>query len=79
MAALEMFDNIQNAMQLMQNLRQDPVGTLAQRKYNIPNGMTDPNEIINHLTVTGQVSQQQVNQAMAMRNNPLIQKIFGGR
>ena len=73
-----MFDNAQNMIQLLQQLKQDPVATLAQRKYNIPQGMTDPNDILQHLLNTNQVSQQQVNQIMGMRNNPVVQKLFGG-
>ncbi len=46
-------------------------------RYNIPQGMNDPNAIIQHLLNTGQVSQAQVNQIMQMRNNPQIQNLFG--
>jgi hypothetical protein len=38
--------------------------------------MNDPNEIIQHLLNSGQVSQAQVNQAMNMRNNPMIQQLI---
>lgn len=79
MAVIEMFDNAQNMIQLLQQLKQDPVSTLAQRRYNVPQGMTDPNDILRHLLNTNQVSQQQVNQIMEMRNNPIVQKLFGGK
>ena len=79
MAVIEMFDNAQNMIQLLQQLKENPVATLAQRKYNIPQGMTDPNDILQHLLNTNQVSQQQVNQIMGMRNNPVVQKLFGGK
>jgi len=46
--------------------------------HNIPQGMTDPNDILQHLLNTNQVSQQQVNQIMGMRNNPVVKKLFGG-
>ncbi len=52
---------------------------LARRKFNIPEGMNDPNEIMQHLLNTGQISQQQLNNAMQMRNNPMVQKLFGGK
>lgn len=55
-----------NPMQMMQQLRADPVGFLRQAGYNIPDGMTDPQQITNHLTQSGQVSQQQYQQAMQM-------------
>ena len=41
--------------------------------------VNDPNQIIQHLLDTGKVTQQQVNQAMQMCNNPMIQQIFGHR
>ena len=53
-------------MQMYQQFRQNPMAMLSQ-KYNIPQNLNDPNEIIQHLLNTGQVSQSQVNQAMQMR------------
>lgn len=79
MATIEMFDNIQQILQFKQQLMSDPVGTLAKNKYNVPQGMTNPAEITQYLLNTGQITQTQVNNAMKMRNNPLIQKLFGGR
>lgn len=67
-----------NLIQLYQQLRSNPMKAL-QGKYNVPQGMTDPNEIIQHLLNSGQVSQAQVNQAMNMRNNPMIQQLFNMR
>lgn len=42
---------------------QNPVQALLGAKFKIPTGMTDPNQILNHLLTTGQVSQEQVNKA----------------
>lgn len=42
------------------------------KKYNIPQGMNNPQEVIQYLLNTNQVSQAQVNQAMQMRNNPMF-------
>lgn len=61
----------------LQQLMQNPAQFLMQAKFNVPQEMKDPNDIIQHLLNTNQVSQQQVNNAMAMRNNPMLQKIFG--
>ena len=55
-------------MQMYNQLRQNPIGMLSQR-FNIPQSMNDPNEIIQHLLNTNQVSQAQVNQAMQMKSN----------
>lgn len=79
MATIEMFDNITNFFQMLNELKSDPVAFAAKNKYSIPQGMTDPNEMTQYLLNTGQTSQDRVNQYMKMRNNPLIQKLFGGR
>ena len=55
--------------------KQNPMAMLSKR-FNIPGNMNDPNEIIQHLLNTGQVSQAQVNQAMQMRNNPMFKGLF---
>ena len=64
-----------NLMQMYQSFKQNPMAMLNQR-FNIPEGLNEPNDIIQHLLNTNQVSQTQVNNAMNMRNNPMIQKIF---
>ena len=66
-----------NPMAMLQNLMSNPVQALAQARLNIPQGMNDPNQIIQHLLNTGQVSQAKVNQVMAMKNNPQIRSMFG--
>lgn len=69
-----------NIFQMYQQLRQNPMQMLA-RRFNIPSNvnMNDPNSIIQHLINSGQVSQQQVNQMMTMRNNPMIQQLMNRR
>jgi hypothetical protein len=69
-----------NLLGMYQQLMSNPASLLAQ-KYNIPQSvdMNDPNAILNHLVSTGQVNQMQINNAMAMRNNPLIQMLMRGR
>lgn len=53
-----------NPMQFLQQLKQNPVQFLLQRRMNIPaNIANDPNAILNHLLQTGQVSQEAVNRA----------------
>lgn len=74
-----MFDNAQNAIQMLQQLKTNPVAFAAKMKYSVPQGMTDPEEITNYLARTGQIPQSRINGAMSMRDNPIIQKIFGGR
>lgn len=60
---------------MYQQFRQNPMGMLSQR-YNIPQNLNDPNEIIQHLLNTKQVSQFQVNQAMSMKDNPMFKGMF---
>lgn len=69
--------NINQMAQMYQQLRSNPAQLLASR-FNLPQGinMNNPNDIIQHLLNTGQVSQQQVNNLMGMQNNPLIQQIM---
>ena len=64
-----------NMFELAKQFQSNPMQLLSQ-KYNIPQNLNNPNEIIQHLLNTGQVSQAQVNRAMQMRNNPLIQQLF---
>lgn len=55
---------VANPMQYLQQLKQNPVGFLLQRRMNIPaNIANDPNAIIQHLLSTNQISQEQVNRA----------------
>lgn len=56
-------------------LRSNPMQLLS-RRFNIPQNMNNPQDIIQHLLNTGQISQAQVNQAMQMRNNPMIQQLM---
>ena len=70
-----------NIFQLYQQMMQNPMAMLTQR-FNIPQDVdiNDPNAIIQHLLNTNQVTQEQVNHAMGMRNNPAIQMLMrGGR
>lgn len=58
-----------------QQFKQNPLALLS-RRYNIPQGMNNPNDILQYLLNTKQVSQDQVNRVMQMRNNPQFQNLF---
>jgi len=66
-----MFNNLQNMKQELiakyQQLRQNPMQMLSQ-KYNIPSNMNlnNPDEIIQYLMNTKQISQTQYNQMRQM-------------
>lgn len=64
-----------NPINMINQFKANPMAMLQQR-FQIPSGMNDPNQIIQHLLNTGQVTQNQVNQAMGMRNNPMLQQFF---
>ena len=56
-----------NMLQQFQMFRQNPMQWLMSRGMKVPqNMMNDPNAIIQHLMNTGQISQQQYNQANQM-------------
>lgn len=67
-----------NIFAMYQQLRQNPMQVLAQR-FNIPQNVNinDPNAIIQHLLNSGQISQQQVNNAMNLRNDPMVRQLTG--
>lgn len=56
----------QNPMQLLQELRANPMQFLRQAGYNVPGNLGDPNQIIQHLMNSGQVTQQRYDQARQM-------------
>lgn len=54
-------------MAMLQQFKSNPMQFLIQRKLNVPMDIAnDPNAIMNHLLSTGQITQQQVNQAYQM-------------
>lgn len=61
-----------NFFSMLQQLKSNPVQFLVQRKFNIPSDVaTDPNSIMQYLMNTGQVTQQQINNAyQAARSIP---------
>lgn len=58
----ETMGNTPSMAQLLQQLKANPMAVLS-RRFNLPQNMTDPNAIIQHLVQTGQVSQEKVNAA----------------
>ena len=53
-----------NMVNMLTQLKNNPVSLLSQR-YNLPQGMNNPNDILQHLLNTGQVKQEQVNALMS--------------
>lgn len=69
--------NDNNFMTMLNQFKQNPMAMLS-RRFNIPQNMNDPNQIIQYLLNSGQVSQEQVNRVMQMKNNPQFQNLFKG-
>lgn len=72
-----MTGNLNDMMNMYQQMRSNPQQFLA-RRFNIPQNvnLNDPNAITQHLMNTGQITQEQYNNANNMRNNPMIQRLF---
>lgn len=66
-----------NLLQMVAQFKQNPLGVIASR-YNLPSNLNDPQAIIQHLLDSNQITQEQVNKAMSMKNDPSIQAILGG-
>ena len=73
MTVIDMAGNLNDLMNLYQQMKSDP-----RKFFNLPQDVdvTNPEGIIQYLLNTGRVSQAQVNNAMNMRNNPLIQQLI---
>lgn len=60
-------NNPMQMMQMLNQIKQNPMQILSKR-FNLPQNLpNNPQEIIQHLLNTGQISQSQVNNAMQMR------------
>ena len=55
-----------NMMQMLMQLKQNPAGLLQQNGFNVPANVQNPQEIIQYLMNSGQVNQNQLNQAQQM-------------
>lgn len=55
-----------NPQQVMQQLRSNPAAMLKQRGLNIPAGMTNPQQIVQHLVNSGQIPNARLQQVMQM-------------
>lgn len=63
-----------NMMQALQNLKQNPIQFIAQRRFNVPQEIANnPNAIISHLMNTGQISQQKYDKVMQMLSGQMKQ------
>ncbi len=75
---IDAMNNVNDLINMYQQLQNNPIQFLSKR-FNIPQNLNDPNAILQHLLNSGQISQSQLNNIMQLRNNPMIQKMFGIR
>lgn len=54
-----------NLLSMYQQLKANPMQMLS-RRFNLPQNINNPNDIIQHLLDTQQISQEQLNNAMNM-------------
>lgn len=64
-----------NMFNMFQQLCANPMQILS-RRFNIPQNLTDPQQIVQHLVDSKQVTQEQVDQAIQMRDNPLFKQFM---
>ena len=55
-----------NLMQMIPQIKQNPLAVLKQAGFNVPTGFSNPNQIIQHLVQSGQVNQSQLDYAQRM-------------
>lgn len=73
--------NMNQFMGQFQNFIQNPMQALMRQKLNIPQDLqNNPQEVVQHLMNSGQMSQQQFNQLQLMakqiQGNPQFQQMF---
>ena len=62
-----------NPFMMYQQFMQNPIQMIS-KKYNLPEGMNNPEEILKHLVNSGQVKQEQIDNIV---NNPMIRQFMG--
>lgn len=55
-----------NPMQMIQQLKANPIQFLQRAGFNVPANLNSPNDIIQHLMNSGQISQQNYEKARQM-------------
>lgn len=56
----------QNPMQFLGDFMKNPVSALRQAGFNVPDGMNNPQQIVNHLISNGQLSNGRLAQIQNM-------------
>lgn len=64
-----------NLIQMIMQAKQNPMAVIQQR-FKIPQNIRTPQDMVQHLLDSGQVTQEQVNNAMRMKNSPQIKQFM---
>lgn len=59
----QMANNSGNPLQMLQQIKSNPAAVLQRAGLNVPAGMTNPQQIINHLLQSGQVQNSRLQMA----------------
>ena len=65
-----------NMLNVLNTLMSNPMQFLNQSGYNLPQNINDPHQIIQHLLNSGQITQEQLNQAVKMKESPMFKQMF---
>ena len=68
---MSLFDQLGDGQQMspqqaVQQIKSDPAAFLRQRGLNVPAGMNNPQQIIQHLVQSGQIPNARLQQVMSM-------------
>lgn len=64
-----------NFINMILQARQNPMAIISQR-FNIPQNIQKPQDMVQHLLDSGQITQEQLNGAMRMKNNPQLRQFM---
>ena len=62
-----------NFINMILQARQNPMAIISQR-FNIPQNIQKPQDMVQHLLDSGQITQEQLNGAMKMKNSPQLKQ-----
>ena len=64
-----------NFINMILQARQTPMAIISQR-FNIPQNIQKSQDMVQHLLDSGQITQEQLNGAMKMKNNPQLRQFM---
>ena len=64
-----------NIINMILQARQNPMAIISQR-FKIPQNIQNPQDMVQHLLDSGQITQEQLNGAMRMKNNPQLRQFM---